>query len=111
MLAQFPGSEFGTLVSGPRFSNPHVNRQSAVVSGINRRSSGTIVDESEPTRVAMCEHIDSTARFLFCDLPNQFQSMLADHPAMLRIFVRNRPGRAKGERHLLRHVFAFGDIF
>src|SRR5205085_10151772 len=47
---------------------------------------------------------------LSCELPNQFQSMLPDHPAMLRIFVRNRSGCAQSERDLFLRVFAFGGI-
>ena len=111
MLAQLPGGEFGTLISGSGLSNPHVNWQAAVVRCINRGRSGAIVDKRQPSRVAMSEHVHPRSCFFSRDFPNEFQSVLPDHPAMLRIFVRNRSGCAQRERNFLRSIFPFGDIF
>src|SRR5882724_5869078 len=111
VLPQLPGCKFGTLISWSRFSDPHVNRQPAVVSGINRGSRRTIVNKGEPSRVAMREHVDWLSCFLSCELPNEFQSVLPDQSAMLSVFIRNRSGGAQSKRDLLLSVFPFGDVF
>jgi hypothetical protein len=59
----------------------------------------------------MREHIHPLSCFFSRDFPNEFQSVLPDHLAMLRIFVRKRFGCAQRKRNLLRSIFPFGDIF
>src|SRR2546426_4273036 len=89
VLAQLPGSEFRTLIPGSRLSNPHVNRQPAIVRGIDRRGGGTVINKREPSRVTMREHIDRLPRFLSSNLLNEIQSVLPDHPAVLLVFFGN----------------------
>src|SRR5262249_59356822 len=86
-LAQFPRGKFRALISWSRLGSPNMERQTAVVRSVNRCGCRTMVHEGEPSCIAMRKHIDGPARFLGRDWLDQFQSVVANHAAMLDIVL------------------------
>ena len=110
VLAQFPRSEFRALISRSRFSYPHMQWQASVLGGVDRRSRGAVINKCEPTCIAVCKHVDRLVALRFGDLLNERQTVLPDHPAMLRIFICNRIGCAQRQGDFFIRSFSFGDI-
>jgi hypothetical protein len=68
--------------------------QTTVSRGVDRRRRGAVINECEPTCIAVGKYVDGLVAFRSRDLLNQCQTVLADHPAMLRIFICNQIGCA-----------------
>jgi hypothetical protein len=88
-----------------------MNRQPAIVRGIDRRRGGTVINKREPSRVAMREHIDRLSCLPSSNLLDEIQPVLPDHPAVLLIFFGNQFGCAQSQGDFLFRSFPLGDIF
>src|SRR3977135_1416171 len=88
VLAEFPRRELRSLAARPRFVHPDVDRNSGVVRGVDRRGGRTVIDEGEPAGVAMREDVDRGAAFFLAQAADQLEAVLADAPAIFRIFIR-----------------------
>ena len=58
LLEQFPSREARALVPRPRLINPDMHRDAGGVGRVDRGGSGAVIDESQPTCIAVGQHID-----------------------------------------------------
>src|SRR5205823_13427689 len=89
VLAQLPSCKFRALISRPGLGDPYVERSAAIVCGIDRCRSRTVIHKGEPSRVAMCKHIHGLAALVSRNLLTKPYSVLPNLPAVLFLFFGN----------------------
>ena len=62
VLPELPRGEARALVARPRLVDPHVDREAALVRGVDRRERGAPIDRGEPARVAVGEQPGASTR-------------------------------------------------
>src|SRR5262245_66626553 len=98
VLRELPRSKLRTLAARASLVHPNVDRQSAIVRGVNRREGRTIIYKSEPAGVAVGQNVDRFIIFRSRNLFDERQAMLSDHTALFYVFGGNLFGSAQSER-------------
>ena len=91
VLTQLPGGEACALVPGPGLVDPDVHGDAGVMGGVDGCRRRAVVDEREPSRVAVGQHVDRGPGSLV-DRLEQGQTVLADASAPLGVVVGDRLG-------------------
>src|SRR5450755_1601366 len=78
VFAELPGGERSALIARPGFVGKDMDGYALVVREIDRRGCGAEIHRRQPTGVAMGEHVNPLATFLFCrDSFDQLEAVTA----------------------------------
>lgn len=89
-LGEFPSGQLRALVAWPRFVDPDMDGDAALLCEVDWRRRCAIVNSSEGARIAVRQHIDRLTRFAPGNLFEQGDTVVADTAAYLDILVAYR---------------------
>ena len=111
MLAQFPCGQASSLITRSGFVYPNVHWDAGIMSSINGSSGRTMVHKSQPTGIAMGQHVHGGSPLEFGYIPKKIKAVLADGSTGRDVFVGNLYSSGANSRYLTGDIRNTGSNF